>query len=103
MGAAAKTEQYNVLAGELRTCRLTQFVRKIDVLEQARAQQEEKDAAFIGSDGKKRIFPFRYFALRLCSIRSSIQVTGQSTEIWGILWILKYHSIHHPQKEGYMK
>ena len=42
---AAKTEQYNVLAGELRTCRLTQFVRKIDVLEQARAQQEEKDAA----------------------------------------------------------
>ena len=43
--AAAKTEQYNVLAGELRTCRLTQFVRKIDVLEQARAQQEEKDAA----------------------------------------------------------
>lgn len=43
--AAAKTEQYNVLAGELRTCRLTQFVRKIDVLEHARAQQEEKDAA----------------------------------------------------------
>ena len=30
--AAAKTEQYNVLAGELRTCRLTQFVRKIDCL-----------------------------------------------------------------------
>ncbi len=43
--AAARTEQYNVLAGELRACRLTQFVRKIDVLSQARAQQEEKNAA----------------------------------------------------------
>lgn len=43
--AAAKTEQYNVLAGELRTCRLTQFVRKIDVLTAAREQQAEKDAA----------------------------------------------------------
>ena len=43
--AAAKTEQYNVLAGELRTCRLTQFVRKVDVLTQAREQQTEKDAA----------------------------------------------------------
>ena len=43
--AAAKTEEYNVLAGELRTCRLTQFVRKIDVLTAAREQQAEKDAA----------------------------------------------------------
>lgn len=43
--AAAKTEKYNVLAGELRVCRLTQFVRKIDVLTDARAQQAEKDAA----------------------------------------------------------
>lgn len=41
--AAAKTEQYNILAGELRTCRLTQFVRKIDVLTAAREQQAEKD------------------------------------------------------------
>lgn len=31
-----------MLAGELRTCRLTQFVRKIDVLTAAREQQAEK-------------------------------------------------------------
>ncbi len=43
--AAAKTEKYNILAGELRTCRLTQFVRKIDVLTKAREQQAERDAA----------------------------------------------------------
>jgi chromosome segregation protein len=33
---AEKTTQYNELAAQLRTCRLTQFVRKVETIEEAR-------------------------------------------------------------------
>ena len=43
--AAEKTAQYNALSKELRQCRLTGFMRKIDSIEEVRKQLEEKKAA----------------------------------------------------------
>ncbi len=43
--AAEKTAQYNALSKELRQCRLTNFMRKIDSIEEVRHQLEEKKAA----------------------------------------------------------
>ena len=47
--AAEKTTQYNELAGQLRSCRLTQFVRQVDTIEQHReklasAQKEAENS-----------------------------------------------------------
>ena len=43
--AAEKTAQYNALSKELRQCRLTGFMRKIDSIEEVRKQLDEKKAA----------------------------------------------------------
>ena len=43
--AAEKTAQYNALSRELRQCRLTGFMRKIDSIEEVRKQLDEKKAA----------------------------------------------------------
>ena len=43
--AAEKTAQYNALSKELRQCRLTGFMRKIDSIEEVRKQLDEKRAA----------------------------------------------------------
>ncbi len=43
--AAEKTAQYNALSKELRQCRLTGFMRKIDSIEEVRKQLVEKKAA----------------------------------------------------------
>ena len=42
--AAEKTAQYNALSKELRQCRLTGFMRKIDSIEEVRKQLDEKRA-----------------------------------------------------------
>ena len=42
--AAEKTAQYNALSKELRQCRLTGFMRKIDSIEEVRKQLDEKKA-----------------------------------------------------------
>jgi chromosome segregation protein len=42
---AEKTTQYNKLAAELRTCRLTQFVRKVETIEDAREKLAAAKAA----------------------------------------------------------
>lgn len=42
--AAEKTTQYNALSKELRQCRLTGFMRKIDSIEEVRKQLDEKKA-----------------------------------------------------------
>ena len=42
---AEKTTQYNKLAAELRTCRLTQFVRKVETIEEAREKLAAAKAA----------------------------------------------------------
>ena len=43
--AAEKTAQYNALSKELRQCRLTGFMRKIDSIEEVRKQLDEKKVA----------------------------------------------------------